>query len=112
MRDACVPVLFYVEWVVDLGNAMNLLAQKHSGSYYTPEAIVACLLKWAVRRPRDRLLDPSCGDGRFIAGHRQSVGIENNVEAARIARGRAPHAVVHSSEFFEWASASQERFEC
>jgi len=91
---------------------MNRLAQKHSGSYYTPEAIVACLLKWAVHGPRDCLLDPSCGDGRFIAGHRNSVGIEQDVEAARVARGRAPHAVVHTSEFFEWASTTDERFEC
>src|SRR6266851_6562515 len=34
-----------------------------------------------VCRDTDRMLDPSCGDGRFIAEHRNSVGIEQ-IEAA------------------------------
>src|ERR1700733_14779853 len=50
------------------------LSRKESGSYYTPVAVVASLLQWSIRHEQDRLLDPSCGDGVFIAGHRNAVG--------------------------------------
>lgn len=91
---------------------MTSLRQKHSGAYYTPDAIVTTLIRWAVRDDADRLLDPSCGDGRFIAGHRNSVGIEQDVDAARTAIERAPWALIHEGDFFAWAGATNERFEC
>ena len=59
-----------------------------AGAYYTPDAVVANLVRWAVRKNRDRLLDPSCGDGRFIAAHRNGLGVEQ--DAAAVAMGRAP----------------------
>jgi adenine-specific DNA methylase len=58
------------------------------------------------------MLDPSCGDGRFIAGHRYSVGIEQNSEAVRPASTRAPWARVYEDDFFGWASTTDERFDC
>ncbi len=69
-------------------------------------------MQWVVRHPQDRVLDPSCGDGRFIAGHRYSVGIEQNCEAARQAIARAPWARVYEDDFFTWASRTSERFDC
>jgi len=91
---------------------MNRAAQKRSGSFYTPDPIVSCLLSWAIRNPSDRLLDPSCGDGRFIVGHGNSVGVEHDLSAAQSASSRALSATVHHSEFFAWASRTKERFEC
>lgn len=91
---------------------MNRVAQKEFGSFYTPDPIVSCLLSWAIRNSSDRLLDPSCGDGRFIVGHRNSVGVEQDLSAARSASSRAPCATVHHTEFFDWASRTKERFEC
>jgi hypothetical protein len=91
---------------------MSGLTQKHSGAYYTPDAVVQSLLRWAVRDPADRLLDPACGDGRFIAGHRNSVGIEQDAAAAAAAIARAPWALVHEGDFFAWAAATTERFDC
>lgn len=88
------------------------LSQKHAGAYYTPDAIVEALVSWAVRDDGERLLDPSCGDGRFIAAHRNSVGIEQDAAAARAAITRAPWALVHEGDFFQWAEATPERFEC
>jgi adenine-specific DNA-methyltransferase len=88
------------------------LSQKHAGAYYTPDAIVGSLLHWAVRSEDDRLLDPSCGDGRFIAGHRNAVGIEQDPQATQTAMDRAPWALVHEGDFFSWASETPERFEC
>jgi adenine-specific DNA-methyltransferase len=83
------------------------LSQKDAGAYYTPDPVVASLLKWVVRAEEDRLLDPSCGDGRFIAGHRNSVGIEQDAQATQTAMSRAPWALVHEGEFFAWASEDQ-----
>lgn len=85
---------------------------KEKGAYYTPDPVVRSLLSWAVRSPDDRLLDPSCGDGRFIAGHVKSVGIEQDPSASAIAMQRAPGALIHDGDFFSWASSTEERFSC
>ena len=105
------------DWADGAGNSlenqpMKRLSQKEAGAYYTPDGVVASLLKWAVRYEEERLLDPSCGDGRFIAGHSNSVGIEQDFVAAREAIGRAPWALVHEGDFFVWANSTHERFEC
>jgi adenine-specific DNA-methyltransferase len=86
--------------------------QKLSGAYFTPEPVAEALVCWAVRRAADRLLDPSCGDGRFIAAHPKSVGIEQDPVSAQAAIARAPGSLVHEGDFFEWAEATKERFEC
>jgi adenine-specific DNA-methyltransferase len=69
-------------------------------------------VQWAVRGPGERLLDPACGDGRFLVRHRNSVGVEQDQEAARAAMARAPWALVHEGDFFAWARATEERFDC
>lgn len=91
---------------------MIMNRQKLSGAYFTPEPLVEALVCWAVRNDTDRLLDPSCGDGRFIAAHFNSVGIEQEPESAATAIDRAPWALVHEGDFFQWADATPERFEC
>jgi tRNA1(Val) A37 N6-methylase TrmN6 len=88
------------------------LSQKDSGAYYTPDGVAETLLHWALRSESDRLLDPSCGDGRFIAGHRNSVGIEQDSAAGKLASQRAPWASIHEGDFFDWASTTTERFDC
>ena len=88
------------------------LSQKEAGAYYTPDAVVSSLTRWAVRGAADRLLDPSCGDGRFVSAFRNSVGIERDVKAAAIAMKRAPWADIHEGDFFDWAAHTHERFEC
>jgi adenine-specific DNA-methyltransferase len=91
---------------------MKRATQKQFGSFYTPDPIVSCLLSWAIRNSDDRLLDPSCGDGRFIVGHSNSVGVEQDLSAAQSAACRAPFATVHHSEFFGWASRTKDQFDC
>jgi len=86
--------------------------RKQRGAYYTPEEVVYSLVRWAVRQPTDRLLDPSSGDGRFLARHQRSVGVEQDPNAAIVSRARAPWALIHEGEFFSWASSTKERFEC
>ena len=91
---------------------MTRLSRKQAGAYYTPPAVASNLVRWAVRKDSDRLLDPSCGDGRFIAAHRNSFGVEQDAEAAAVAMGRAPGASVHQGDFFAWAAQTRERFDC
>lgn len=86
--------------------------RKRSGAYYTPDATVRALVTWAVRRGSDRMLDPSCGDGRFLAAHRRSVGVEQDRDASAKARQRAPSASIYEGDFFRWASETTERFDC
>ena len=91
------------------------MAQKQNGAYYTPESVAAMLVRWAVRSPDDVLLDPSCGDGRFLAQHGNSVGVERDAGAANAARQRVPLARVANEEFFAWAERTRrggERFDC
>jgi adenine-specific DNA methylase len=91
---------------------MEILVRKKAGAFYTPQDTVATLVKWAVRRPTDRMLDPACGDGRFLAHHPRSFGIERDTGAAALARQRSPSAQVYASDFFHWAAQTSERFEC
>lgn len=87
-------------------------SRKRRGAYYTPESVVSSLVRWATRGEHDRMLDPSCGDGRFLARHRNSVGIEQHAQAAEGAVARAPSALVHHGDFFAWAALTNERFDC
>ena len=93
-------------------SAVTSSSRKASGAYFTPEWIASCLTQWVIRSDADRLLDPSCGDGRFIACHRNSLGIEQHRESAARAMERAPWALVHEGEFFDWAASTRERFDC
>ena len=70
---------------------MTRLSRKQAGAYYTPDRVVWSLVRWAIRDQCDRLLDPSCGDGRFIAAHHNSVGVEQDADAAAVAMDRAPY---------------------
>ncbi|MBK8916175.1 MAG: SAM-dependent DNA methyltransferase [Phycisphaerales bacterium] len=86
--------------------------EKATGAYYTPDAVVRSLISWALRRPTDRLLDPSCGDGRFLSVHSNSVGVEQEPSACKIVHERVPGSLIHQGDFFSWASRTQERFDC
>jgi adenine-specific DNA methylase len=86
--------------------------QKQLGAYYTPDEVVNSLVRWAVRDENDRLLDPSCGDGRFLAAHANSVGVEHDADAVAAVLERSPFTQLHNGDFFDWASATSERFEC
>jgi adenine-specific DNA-methyltransferase len=44
----------------------NGSAVKTLGAVYTPLRIAATLVRWAVRSPAERVLDPACGAGFFL----------------------------------------------
>lgn len=86
--------------------------QKSSGAYYTPDAVVRSLVSWAARRASDRMLDPACGDGRFLTAHANSVGVEQDPLACQAVHARAPGSLIHQGDFFAWAIETHERFDC
>jgi len=94
-------------------------ANKLRGGYYTPEPVAAWLVAWAVRSGKDRILEPSCGDGVFLSAasrrlmryrrnwvseSAQVVGIElSPEEAAKAAAKSDDYTAVIPCDFFEWA---------
>lgn len=50
-----------------IGNGTEaLLDRKARGAFFTPEAIADFLVRWAVRSPQARVLDPTCGEAAFL----------------------------------------------
>jgi hypothetical protein len=91
---------------------MTRTHQKSLGAYYTPPEVAATLVRWAVRRPEERLLDPACGDGRFLARHPNSTGVDCDDAAISAATEAAPESAVHAANFFEWALNPPQQFDC
>jgi adenine-specific DNA-methyltransferase len=44
----------------------NIDAKKLRGGYYTPKEITDFICSWAITKPTQKVLEPSCGDGNFI----------------------------------------------
>ncbi len=87
--------------------------RKSHGAYYTPDEVVRTLVCWAVRRPTDRMLDPACGDGRFLLAHStNSVGVEQDPLASALVHQRSPGSLIHEGDFFTWAAETSVRFDC
>jgi len=86
-------------------------SQKDLGQFFTPPEVARTLVRWVITSPRQRLLDPSCGDGEFLVCHRRAVGIDVDRNHTIRARTRAPGALVHEGDFFLWASRTSERFD-
>lgn len=87
-------------------------SRKLRGAYYTPPAVARALVTWVVRSAADRLLDPSCGDGRFLEHHLNSVGVELDPHAAGLASEQIGRRLIHVEDFFAWAERTTARFDC
>ena len=93
-------------------------ATKLRGGYYTPSRVAAWLARWAIRSSEDCILEPSCGDGVFLAAaaaeiesrgiceaktRAKLIAIELLAGEAEKARKQAlTHATVVTGDFFEW----------
>jgi len=110
------------------GRFTDLDPDKLRGGYYTSSEVAAWLCAWAIRKPTDRVLEPSCGDGAFLsaAAHRfvelglaslkitkQLTGIEildTEADQARASLetivGTDAKSVVTTADFFGWWQAS------
>lgn len=57
--------------------------QKLRGGYYTPPVIARFLADWAICRPSDAILEPSCGDGELLeAAARRLLALGASPETA------------------------------
>lgn len=59
----------------------NVDSKKLRGGYYTPQAITDFICKWAITKPTQKVLEPSCGDGNFIESairRFKELGVPNN----------------------------------
>jgi adenine-specific DNA-methyltransferase len=112
------------------GRFTDLDQDKLRGGYYTSPEVAAWLCAWAIRSPKDRVLEPSCGNGAFleaaakryaelgarsptIANH--LIGIEIVADEANSARARlngllGQYAcdVVETADFFDWWQGSKQ----
>jgi len=84
--------------------------RKRLGQVFTPIDVARTLVRWSIRNSSDRMLDPSCGDGRFLACHRSSTGIELDPANVALARSLIPGVSIHCEDFFKWASLTSDRF--
>lgn len=87
--------------------------EKRRGGYYTPRPLADFLVRWAVRSPSDRALDPACGEAVFleavtarlqelgqVPNDSQVVGYELDEKAAEYAQRVAPNSRVKRTDFF------------
>jgi predicted RNA methylase len=67
--------------------------RKALGAFYTDESVARFLVRWGLREPRRAVMDPSCGDGRFLSlagemGAERLVGCDVSAEAVEATRRR------------------------
>ncbi|TIS88441.1 N-6 DNA methylase [Mesorhizobium sp.] len=106
------------------GRFTNLEADKLRGGYYTSSQLADWLCSWAIRKGSDRVLEPSCGNGAFVAaavrrlseigadadaisGQLRGIEIVGDEAAAarkllRGAVGARAAEIVETGDFFAW----------
>ena len=112
------------------GRFTDLDQDKLRGGYYTSSEVATWLCAWAIRSTKDRILEPSCGDGAFLEaavkryaelGARSST-IANNLMGIEIVNDEADHArarlngllgqrgndMVETADFFGWWQGSKQ----
>lgn len=112
------------------GRFTDLDSDKLRGGYYTSLEVAAWLCAWAIRSPKDCVLEPSCGNGVFleaaakryaelgarsptIANH--LIGIEILASEATRARaklkcllGSRARNMVETADFFDWSQRNKQ----
>lgn len=111
------------------GRFTDLDPDKLRGGYYTSAEVANWLCSWAIRKRSDRVLEPSCGDGAFLAAAASRFaelgvagpkiadrlkGIEILDTEADQARARlgatvgaGANGIVTTADFFGWWQASE-----
>lgn len=61
--------------------------QKARGAFFTPPEVSRFIADWAIRSPRDRVLEPSCGDAAFlipVVERLTALGLPRGALASRV----------------------------
>ncbi len=112
------------------GRFTDLDEDKLRGGYYTSPDVATWLCTWAIRSPKERFLEPSCGDGAFlnaaakryadlgarnptIASHLTGIEIlptaaENARASLRGSLGANARNIVETADFFGWWQGSKQ----
>lgn len=112
------------------GRFTDLDPDKLRGGYYTSAEVAAWLCAWAIRKPADRVLEPSCGDGAFLSAAARRfaelglagpqiaerltgieiLGTEADQARARLRSivGAGAKGTVTTADFFGWWQASDQ----
>jgi adenine-specific DNA methylase len=129
------PLLSLTDKNTNVKSTVEVAANKVRGGYYTPAEIAAWLCRWAIRSANDRVLEPSSGDGVFLAaaGARllelgakpkdaldQISGVEIEQREATKAADRLeqmlgidPNGQVVCTDFFAWLKvSSDQKYDC
>lgn len=84
--------------------------EKKLGAVYTSPRVASALVRWAVRSPLDAVLDPSCGEGVFLAAARTRLADLGSRNPVCVGVDVDPQAAAASSaicvDFFQWARAA------
>jgi adenine-specific DNA methylase len=127
-----VPVKASAKIRTNAAEAIDLIATKLRGGYYTPQALATWMCGWGIRRSSDRVLEPSCGDGVFVEAAlrrlsalgplpsiRRVTAVEISSVEAKKARARIAEfgdtSSVICSDFFDWnrsRNSAGARFNC
>ena len=90
--------------------------QKLRGGYYTPEDLADFLVRWAAGCAPTSILEPSCGDGAFLAriaaraGESSVTAFEVDPDEAQKARTRITgESDVCAADFLGWALSALQR---
>lgn len=85
-------------------------SRKLRGAYYTPTPVSTFLANWSILDPTARVLEPSAGDGEFLAAALERIGSDGKITAIELddeeatkaaARGGTCTTVI-KRDFFEW----------
>ena len=90
-------------------NKKNPGERKLRGGYYTPQKLSDYLSKWAIRRPEDNVLEPSCGDGNIVASAAIRLGNEGRITAVEIVREeleKAQNRPLSATPTIDWRCGS------
>jgi adenine-specific DNA-methyltransferase len=85
--------------------------QKVLGAFYTADPVARFLVRWAVRKADDTILDPSCGDGVFLQAAAEHIrrlgnprpqiwGVDVDAAALRASHARSSELNLLQGSFF------------
>ncbi len=95
--------------------------QKALGAFYTSHSVATSLVRWAIAKSGDSVLDPSCGEGVFLDTARDRLsrlgniqpkiwGIDSDPDALAMAKSSASACKILHSDFFSLTPESIGQF--
>lgn len=87
------------------------VAAKNLGAYYTDGSVASFLTRWAIRSPRDSVMDPSFGDGVFLNSAANRITALGGNPGQQI-YGVEIDPLVHRTVAAKWSEHDREHLLC